>query len=201
MSCPPGLGWTRDPFGGEIADGRLVRPRLLRHEGRPRRGGVRGRSDSARRHHAPPRRSKSAARSTKRAADLPASRGSRKTASLSRERTKAVIIPEPFGVDRVCVGHRGVYWFEVIARGPHRARQHAVSRHQRDRRHVAPARPGPRRAWTRAVRPGDDDAGGAGGIAARHHQHQRHRRRTAGRRHAESVRGRSLPGRCSIAAS
>ena len=36
---------------------------------------------------------------------------------LSRERTKAVIIPEPFGVDRVCVGHRGVYWFEVIAEG------------------------------------------------------------------------------------
>jgi succinyl-diaminopimelate desuccinylase len=36
---------------------------------------------------------------------------------LSRERTRAVIIPEPFGVDRVCVGHRGVYWFEVIAEG------------------------------------------------------------------------------------
>jgi succinyl-diaminopimelate desuccinylase len=36
---------------------------------------------------------------------------------LSRERTEAVIIPEPFGVDRVCVGHRGVYWFEVIAQG------------------------------------------------------------------------------------
>ena len=36
---------------------------------------------------------------------------------LSRERTKAVIIPEPFGVDRVCIGHRGVYWFEVIAQG------------------------------------------------------------------------------------
>jgi succinyl-diaminopimelate desuccinylase len=36
---------------------------------------------------------------------------------LSRERTRAVIIPEPFGVDRICVGHRGVYWFEVIAQG------------------------------------------------------------------------------------
>ena len=36
---------------------------------------------------------------------------------MSRERTKAVIIPEPFGVDRVCVGHRGVYWFEVVAEG------------------------------------------------------------------------------------
>lgn len=36
---------------------------------------------------------------------------------LSRERTQAVIIPEPFGVDRICIGHRGVYWFEVIAQG------------------------------------------------------------------------------------
>jgi succinyl-diaminopimelate desuccinylase len=36
---------------------------------------------------------------------------------ISRERTQAVIIPEPFGVDRVCIGHRGVYWFEVIAEG------------------------------------------------------------------------------------
>ena len=36
---------------------------------------------------------------------------------LSRARTKTVIIPEPFGVDRVCIGHRGVYWFEVIAEG------------------------------------------------------------------------------------
>lgn len=36
---------------------------------------------------------------------------------LSRERTKAVIIPEPFGVDRICIGHRGVYWFEVVAQG------------------------------------------------------------------------------------
>jgi succinyl-diaminopimelate desuccinylase len=28
-----------------------------------------------------------------------------------------VIIPEPFGVDRICVGHRGVYWFEIETRG------------------------------------------------------------------------------------
>ena len=28
-----------------------------------------------------------------------------------------MIIPEPLDVDRVCIGHRGVYWFEVEARG------------------------------------------------------------------------------------
>ncbi|HVR89399.1 MAG TPA: acetylornithine deacetylase/succinyl-diaminopimelate desuccinylase family protein [Candidatus Limnocylindria bacterium] len=32
-------------------------------------------------------------------------------------RTDHVIITEPLDVDRVCLGHRGVYWFEVTARG------------------------------------------------------------------------------------
>lgn len=36
---------------------------------------------------------------------------------LSSLRTDYCIIPEPFSPDRVCVGHRGVYWFEVAARG------------------------------------------------------------------------------------
>ena len=36
---------------------------------------------------------------------------------LSATRTDYCIIPEPLNVDRVCVGHRGVYWFEVAARG------------------------------------------------------------------------------------
>ncbi|MBM3780770.1 MAG: acetylornithine deacetylase/succinyl-diaminopimelate desuccinylase family protein [Acidobacteria bacterium] len=36
---------------------------------------------------------------------------------LSSIRTDYCIIPEPFSPDRVCVGHRGVYWFEVAARG------------------------------------------------------------------------------------
>ena len=31
--------------------------------------------------------------------------------------TDAVIIPEPFGSRRVCIGHRGVYWFRVVAEG------------------------------------------------------------------------------------
>jgi succinyl-diaminopimelate desuccinylase len=32
---------------------------------------------------------------------------------VTRERTDFVIITEPLNVDRVCLGHRGVYWFEV----------------------------------------------------------------------------------------
>jgi succinyl-diaminopimelate desuccinylase len=36
---------------------------------------------------------------------------------IARGRTDYVIIPEPLNVDRICVGHRGVYWFEVLTRG------------------------------------------------------------------------------------
>jgi succinyl-diaminopimelate desuccinylase len=36
---------------------------------------------------------------------------------ISATRTDYCIIPEPLNVDRVCIGHRGVYWFEVAARG------------------------------------------------------------------------------------
>jgi succinyl-diaminopimelate desuccinylase len=36
---------------------------------------------------------------------------------IARGRTDFVIIPEPINVDRICVGHRGVYWFEVTAHG------------------------------------------------------------------------------------
>jgi succinyl-diaminopimelate desuccinylase len=36
---------------------------------------------------------------------------------VSRDRTDFVIITEPLNVDRVCLGHRGVYWFEVATTG------------------------------------------------------------------------------------
>jgi succinyl-diaminopimelate desuccinylase len=36
---------------------------------------------------------------------------------IQSDRVDHVIIPEPLGVDRICLGHRGVYWFEIIAQG------------------------------------------------------------------------------------
>jgi succinyl-diaminopimelate desuccinylase len=36
---------------------------------------------------------------------------------LAKSRTDFVIIPEPLNVDRICIGHRGVYWFELTTRG------------------------------------------------------------------------------------
>ncbi len=39
------------------------------------------------------------------------------TGRISHERTDYVIIPEPLDVDRICIGHRGVYWFKVTVHG------------------------------------------------------------------------------------
>jgi succinyl-diaminopimelate desuccinylase len=36
---------------------------------------------------------------------------------LSADRTDFAIIPEPLYVDRICIGHRGAYWFEVTTTG------------------------------------------------------------------------------------
>lgn len=36
---------------------------------------------------------------------------------IAADRTDHVIITEPLDVDRVCIGHRGVYWCEVTSRG------------------------------------------------------------------------------------
>jgi len=36
---------------------------------------------------------------------------------ISAARTDFAIIPEPLGVDSICTGHRGVYWFDVETRG------------------------------------------------------------------------------------
>jgi succinyl-diaminopimelate desuccinylase len=113
---PTGLGWTRDPFGGEIVDGRLygrgscdmkagLAAAVFAVEAL-RRAGIK----SA----APIEVSGTVDEESGGFAGVAWLAENR---LLSRERTKAVIIPEPFGVDRICVGHRGVYWFEVIAAG------------------------------------------------------------------------------------
>jgi succinyl-diaminopimelate desuccinylase len=113
---PPGEGWTVDPFGGEVREGRLygrgsgdmkagIAAALFAAEA-SRRAGVRlpgtvelsGTVDEE-------------------------SGGFAGVAWLARRgriaagRTDYVIIPEPLNVDRICIGHRGVYWFEVTTMG------------------------------------------------------------------------------------
>jgi succinyl-diaminopimelate desuccinylase len=113
---PPGSGWTVDPFGGEIRDGRLYgrgasdmkaglaaaafAVEAIRRAGAPLTGSVEvsGTVDEE-------------------------SGGFAGVAHLceigriSSEHTDYVIIPEPFGPARICVDHRGVHWFDVTAHG------------------------------------------------------------------------------------
>jgi succinyl-diaminopimelate desuccinylase len=113
---PAGAGWTRAPFGGEVRGGRIygrgacdmkagIAAAVYAAEA-IRRAGVRlagtieisGTVDEESGGQA--------------GMGWLAERG-----RVSAARTSAVIIPEPLNVDRICVGHRGVYWFEVATRG------------------------------------------------------------------------------------
>lgn len=113
---PAGEGWTLDPFAAEVRDGRLygrgaadmkggLASAILAAEAL-RRAGVRlqgtievsGTVDEE-------------SGGTAGVAELA------KSGRIAAGRTDHVIIPEPLNVDRVCIGHRGVYWFKVKIRG------------------------------------------------------------------------------------
>jgi succinyl-diaminopimelate desuccinylase len=113
---PAGNGWTMDPFCGEVRDGRLYgrgacdmkaglaaavyAAAAIRRAGVPHVSSIEisGTVDEE-------------------SGGFAGVAWLAQERWIARERTRAVIIPEPFGVDRICVGHRGVYWFEVVAHG------------------------------------------------------------------------------------
>jgi succinyl-diaminopimelate desuccinylase len=113
---PPGDGWTVDPFGGLVRDGKIfgrgvcdmkagIAAAVFAAEAIERAGvtlpgtiEISGTVDEESGGFAG-------------VAHL-AQRG-----RIAKGRTDFVIIPEPLDVDRICIGHRGVYWFEVTARG------------------------------------------------------------------------------------
>jgi succinyl-diaminopimelate desuccinylase len=113
---PPGEGWSVDPFGGLVREGKIFGRGVC-----DMKAGIAA--------------SVFAAEAIERAGvTLPGtveisgtvdeeSGGFAGVAYLAEAgrikagRTDFVIIPEPLNVDRICIGHRGVYWFEVTARG------------------------------------------------------------------------------------
>ena len=113
---PPGDGWTVDPFGGEIRDGWLYgrgsadmkagiaaavfAAEAVRRSGVSLRGTleISGTVDEESGGHAGVAHLTQIGRITSRTTDY-------------------VIIPEPFSPTRICIGHRGVLWFRIVARG------------------------------------------------------------------------------------
>jgi succinyl-diaminopimelate desuccinylase len=113
---PAGAGWTVDPFGGEVRDGRIwgrgscdmkagiaaavFAAEAIRRAGVELQGSVEisGTVDEE-------------------SGGFAGVAWLAHHGRLSAERTDFAIIPEPLYVDRICVGHRGVYWFEVLTKG------------------------------------------------------------------------------------
>ncbi|MEM9407219.1 MAG: acetylornithine deacetylase/succinyl-diaminopimelate desuccinylase family protein [Acidobacteriota bacterium] len=113
---PVGEGWTEDPFGGVVKDGKLYgrgsadmkaglvcglfAAEALRREGVQIAGSVEvsGTADEE-------------------SGGFAGVAHLAQIGRLSAERIDYAIIPEPFEAHRICIGHRGVYWFKVIAQG------------------------------------------------------------------------------------
>jgi len=113
---PAGDGWTEDPFGGCVKDGRiygrgscdmkagiaaaLFAAEAIRRAGVDLNGAIEisGTVDEE-------------------SGGFAGVAWLAEHRRLSAERTDYVIIPEPLNVDRICIGHRGVYWFEVETHG------------------------------------------------------------------------------------
>lgn len=113
---PAGAGWTLDPFGGVVRDGRVYgrgacdmkagiaaavyAAEAIRRAGVPLNGSVEisGTVDEE-------------------SGGFAGVAWLSQQKRISAERQDFVIIPEPLNVDRICIGHRGVYWFEVTTRG------------------------------------------------------------------------------------
>ncbi len=113
---PPGEGWTVDPFAGLVRDGRIF--------GRGASDMKSGIAAAVFAVEAIRRAGVELAGSVDISATVDEESGGFagvahlcETGVISARNTDYAIIPEPFGPARICVGHRGVYWFDVVAHG------------------------------------------------------------------------------------
>lgn len=113
---PPGSGWSVEPFDGVIRDGRLygrgtcdqkagIAASIYAVEA-IRRAGVRLRGTV-----------EQSATPDEESGGFAGVAYLCEIGRLSRARQRAVVITEPLDPDRVCIGHRGVYWFALTTSG------------------------------------------------------------------------------------
>jgi succinyl-diaminopimelate desuccinylase len=113
---PPGSGWTLDPFGGELHDGRIygrgtcdqkagIAASLYAVEAIRRAGiALTGTVEQS----ATPDEESGGFAGVAYLCD---------TGRISKEKQRYVVITEPLDPERICIGHRGVYWFELTTIG------------------------------------------------------------------------------------
>jgi succinyl-diaminopimelate desuccinylase len=113
---PPGAGWTRDPFAAKIEEGKLYG----RGSSDMKCGLVAAvyAAEALRRANIP------LAGSLQISATVDEESGGfagvahlARAGLLTSDTIDYVIIPEPFGPSRICIGHRGLYWFRIISHG------------------------------------------------------------------------------------
>jgi succinyl-diaminopimelate desuccinylase len=113
---PAGDGWTVDPFGGIVRDGRIFGRGVC-----DMKAGIAAAVFAAeaieRAGVALPGTIEISGTVDEESGGFAGVAHLAETGRIANGRTDFVIIPEPLNVDRICVGHRGVYWFEVTAHG------------------------------------------------------------------------------------
>lgn len=113
---PPGDGWTVDPFGGEVRDGRIYGRGVCDMKA-GLAAAVFAVDAIARAGVAHPGAIEISGTVDEESGGFAGVAHLAEIGRLAKSRTDFVIIPEPLNVDRICVGHRGVYWFELTTRG------------------------------------------------------------------------------------
>lgn len=113
---PPGDGWSVDPFGGEVMGGKLY--------GRGSADMKAGLAAAIYAAEAVRRAGVELTGTVEISGTVDEESGGfagvahlAEIGRIAANRTDHVIIPEPLNVDRVCLGHRGVYWFKVTSHG------------------------------------------------------------------------------------
>ena len=111
-----GHGWTRDPFGGELHDGRIYGRGAC-----DMKGGLAASVIAAEAFVATHPGFRGAIEISATADEETGGYGGvawlAEQGYFSPERVQHVIIPEPLNKDRICLGHRGVWWAEIETHG------------------------------------------------------------------------------------
>jgi succinyl-diaminopimelate desuccinylase len=113
---PPGDGWTLDPFAGVVRDGRIFGRGVCDMKA-GLAAAVYAAEAIARAGVALPGTLEISGTVDEESGGFAGVAWLAELGRIAKARTDYVIIPEPLNVDRISVGHRGVYWFELTLVG------------------------------------------------------------------------------------